>query len=399
MKILTILVWAVFSSAVHAQSFEPKRFDKSDWLVVEPSVIDLGLLVIKPSKRVEFDSLTFLSDERIAVRKLSETKRKLQYSIVGYNSKGQPIDIETDSLQIYEDGKRLNHSVVPFTGSSKKAAFTFLLDRSGSMAGQPLVDLIGVLERFLGAVDSDQFLCRIGWFTHQYYFENDSLLKCNDNTFKNITNPGADGGTAVISALQDAINFYNADQDTSFQRNIIIISDGDDGSNSYFLYDKGNTRVYVYIIGSFPNHRLKNVGDFFFSKDVNFKDYLPSYLGNIEKQFAYQQIIEITTEEGILAERAEKILVEKARLAEEARLAEKARLTEESRLAYERFKAEQVRKKALEDEVEAEEAKKATRKFSKKLFEGLFPKDSEITAPPSEGLGIPVPTTPNVVTF
>ena len=299
MRTYVLLLVLSFSSAIQAQSLQESGFDTSSWIVIEPSVFDLGLLVVKPTKRVEFDELVFLSNEAITVKKLSEDSDSLKYSVVGYSEAGVPMSFDTDALQIYQDGRKLDYSVLPFDSSGKKATFTFLLDRSGSMAGEPIKDLISVLERFLGAINTDQFLCRIGWYSDQYYFEGDAgiLSNCNADHFRTIDNPGADGGTAVMGALQSAIDYYNDSTVGDFQRNIIIISDGQDGSYSFDLKNKGDIQIYVYIIGEYPQHNLLDVGDFFFSKDVSFQDYLPAYLGNIEKQILYQELIEIDAKE------------------------------------------------------------------------------------------------------
>lgn len=145
---------------------------------------------------------------------------------------GNPIiGLNAGNFDVLENNVRQSPiTVTPVGGSSAPVAVALVLDRSGSMAGQPIVDAQNAALAFIGNISTSDRAAVIS-------FADNVRLDCGFTSTKSTLNTAingisATGATSLYDAIAEAVNQTNTQ---SGRKAIIALTDGEDNDSSIDL--------------------------------------------------------------------------------------------------------------------------------------------------------------------
>lgn len=138
--------------------------------------------------------------------------------------------------------------------------FIFVIDRSGSMTGGPLVQALNALRACLRSMgEKDTFLIqafddRIEWFNEKAQTVTQANVEQADRWLNTVT---ARGGTEIVGAIQAALTVQ---PDPSRQRYVVFLTDGAVSADQQALdgirKQRGQARIFTFGIGPSVNRSL-----------------------------------------------------------------------------------------------------------------------------------------------
>jgi len=272
-----------------------------------PNLLDLGGIEIIPAEKIEIDGFEILSNDQMIISDTVEFENYIEYGVLGFDDDSYPKEIDPNDIQIYQiDPLKNIRTPVEFVAetfreSNKIPLFEILLDDSGSMAGDPITELVKVFERFISELSLTESQCRVVWFSTSHRYFNRIFQPCDNPQFRSISIFGEYQGTDITPALKDTFEEFSDLGQDKFQKNVIIVSDGHIDIDSYdlaqFQRSKAGAKIFVYIIGGLQDHALKQIGDYFLSATDDLRTTLAPYLKAIDSHLSNQVLVRIQKED------------------------------------------------------------------------------------------------------
>ena len=152
-----------------------------------------------------------------------------------------------DNFEVRENGVReLSITVEMLNGGELGLNVALVIDRRGSMLGQPITDAKSAASTFVELMQGDDQSAVVS-------FSNQPRTDCVFTTDVNalraaIGNIAAAGGTAIFDALIHVVYLMNTSMKN---RAIILLTDGTD-KDSYYSYQEALTNSYLMKYGHLP---------------------------------------------------------------------------------------------------------------------------------------------------
>lgn len=166
------------------------------------------------------------------------------------DSSGQPVsNLTSSNFQVFEDGYSEQFSLTPITGVSVPISVALIIDRSGSMGGQPINDAKNAALIFVDSLRAGDRAAVIS-FNNQVTV--DQPFTSDKNLLRSAINSIYAGGlTAIYNAAYTALSLISSEP--SQRKAIILLTDGADNSSSISVDSVINyanfLNVPIYTIG------------------------------------------------------------------------------------------------------------------------------------------------------
>lgn len=138
--------------------------------------------------------------------------------------------------------------------------FIFVIDRSGSMSGDPIQQAVNALKACLRALSEQDTFTIQAFDDHIEWFNQKPLPVTQDNinaADRWLSNVDARGGTEIMGAIQASLSLP---VDKERQRYVVFLTDGavsaDDQAIAQIAKQRGNARIFTFGIGPSVNRYL-----------------------------------------------------------------------------------------------------------------------------------------------
>jgi hypothetical protein len=266
---------------IQIQKVEKRRF-----IEIQFDIFKYGTIEIIPSEKIVLNGgMKIASKYKMRLIKKIDHGSYIEYIIIGHDENGNTIKLSKNDLRVFGVTRDKKYKIINFDDQSRKIVYEIILDKSGSMSGEPIQKLKEVVEFFLKSRGDKKYLCRVRWFDHMYYEPTLEYESCSnvDGGYKNMQ---ASGTTKISETLKESYESLHKLDSKIYGKGVIIVSDGQDQSSESELQDaikrKNGSQTFVYIIadGSYK-HKLEEAGDFFVYNDNEFEKVLKKYLESI----------------------------------------------------------------------------------------------------------------------
>ncbi|MEM5810126.1 MAG: VWA domain-containing protein [Candidatus Aenigmatarchaeota archaeon] len=235
----------IWGSDSQLQNYSISNLSGSNHVSVKLPGIPTGLCLILRS------SPPSISNYRIIFNQINSSSFPVIDCYVNVvDSSGQPVsNLTSSNFQVFEDGYSEQFSLTPIAGASVPISVALVIDRSGSMDGQPINDAKNAALIFVDSLRAGDRAAVIS-FNNQVTV--DQPFTSDKNLLRSAINSIYAGGlTAIYNAAYTALSLISSEP--SQRKAIILLTDGADNSSSISVDSVINyanfLNVPIYTIG------------------------------------------------------------------------------------------------------------------------------------------------------